>query len=161
MFQYHCFSSDDYKKSTTNEINKWQTLFSDCLLQSSKLQYLYNYTSEKYDLLALPINDLVDARKVLHCLAELETNLTDLGNDVEDTLNLYGLLIEHEVAILPEDERQLNFLTEQYKKLNIKVILAKKYNNRHDKLLLICFILEERSAEKITRNLPFTENRIK
>lgn len=92
-------------------------------MESSKLKYLYTYTAEKYDILALPINDLVDARRVILCLEEIEINLTDLDNDIEDTLNVYDLLTENKVSILPEDERKLNLLTDQYKKLNIKVIL--------------------------------------
>lgn len=121
------FFLEDYKASINIEINKWQKLFGVGLLESSKLEYLYSYTSEKYDLLALPLNNLNDARRVILCLEDIETNLIDLDNDIEYTFNLYVLLIENKVSILPEDERQLNLLADQYKKLNTKVILATQY----------------------------------
>jgi len=56
-------------------------------------------------------------------MEELENNLTDLDNDIEITVDVYDLLSEYKVPIKPDDERQLNILTETYKKLKLEVTL--------------------------------------
>lgn len=115
---------DEFKESLREEIISWQILFSNGVLESSKLKYLCKYIAEKYNIIASPINDLVDARKIIFCLEELEVNLTDLDNDIENTVDVYDLLSEYKVPIKPDDERQLNLLTETYKKLKLEVTSA-------------------------------------
>jgi len=112
---------DEFKESLHDEIKDWQILFANGVLESSKLKYLCKYIAEKYSIISAPINDLVDARKVIICLEELENNLTDLDNDIEITVDVYDLLSEYQVPIKPDDERQLNILTETYKKLKLEV----------------------------------------
>lgn len=114
---------DEFKESLHDEIKEWQILFANGVLESSKLKYLCKYIAEKYNVIALPINDLVDARKVIICMEEIENNLTDLDNDIEITIDVYDLLSEYKVPIMPDDERQLNLLTETYKKLKMEVKL--------------------------------------
>jgi len=113
---------DEFKESLHEEIKGWQILFANGVLESSKLKYLCKYIAEKYSAIASPINDLVDAKKVIICLEELETNLTDLDNDIEITVDVYDLLSEYKVPIKHDDERQLDLLTETYKKLKLEVI---------------------------------------
>jgi len=84
---------------------------------------LCKYIAEKYSVISSPINNLVDARKVIICMEELENNLTDLDNDIEITVDVYDLLSEYKVPIKNDDERQLNILTETYKKLKLEVTL--------------------------------------
>lgn len=115
---------DEFKESLREEIISWQILFANGVLESSKLKYLCKYIAEKYNIIASPINDLVDARKIIFCLEELEVNLTDLDNDIEKTVDVYDLLSEYKVPIKPDDERQLNLLTETYKKLKLEVTIA-------------------------------------
>jgi hypothetical protein len=112
---------DEFKESLHEEIKGWQILFANGVLETSKLKYLCKYIAEKYNIIASPINDLVDARKIILCLEELETNLTDLDNDIEMTVDVYDLLSEYRVPIKADDERQLNLLTEIYKKLKLEV----------------------------------------
>lgn len=118
---------DEFKESLREEIISWQILFANGVLESSKLKYLCKYIAEKYNIIASPINDLVDARKIIFCLEELEVNLTDLDNDIEKTVDVYDLLSEYKVPIKPDDERQLNLLTETYKKLKLEVTTSMIY----------------------------------
>lgn len=121
---------DEFKESLKNEIKQWQILFANGVLESSKLKYLCKYVSENYGLLALPINELQDARRVILCMEEIEVNLMTLDEDIENTCGIYDLLSEYKVPILPEDERQLNMLIENYEKLKTKVKLnINQYRN--------------------------------
>lgn len=96
----------------------------------SKLKTLYSYISDRYNQLALPINYLVDAKRVVFCLEDVESNLTELDNDVEITVQLYDILNEYKAKIPPDSDRHLNLLTDTFKKLKIKVIFIKnKYNS--------------------------------
>lgn len=97
-------------------------MFANGVLGSSKLKFLCKHVYEKYNTLSLPINELVDARRVILCMKEIETNLMDLDHDIENTNDVYNLLSEYKVEILPEDEVRLDMLNETYKKLKIKVI---------------------------------------
>lgn len=115
---------DEFKESLRDEIISWQILFANGVLESSKLKYLCKYIAEKYNIISSAINDLIDARKIIFCLEELEINLTDLDNDIEKTVDVYDLLSEYRVPIKPDDERQLNLLTETYKKLKLEVTSA-------------------------------------
>lgn len=123
MFSSSCrqLLPDEFKESLRNEIKQWQILFAKGVLEFSKLKSLSKYVYEKCNALSLPINELVDARRVILCLKEIEENLTDLEHDIENTNNVYNLLREYEVDILPEDVVQLDLLNETYKKLKIKV----------------------------------------
>lgn len=113
---------DEFKESLHYEIKQWQNLFANGVLESSKLEDLCKFVSEKYSVLALPINDLVDARRVLLCLKEVESKLMDLDHDIENTNEVYDLLTEYGVEILPEDDRRLDLLNDTYRKLKTKVI---------------------------------------
>lgn len=114
---------DEFKESLKIEIKQWQNLFANCVLESSKLKFLCKHVYEKYSILSLPINELVDARRVILCLKEIENNLTDLEHDIENTNDVYDLLREYNVDIKPEDEVQLDLLNETHKKLKTKVII--------------------------------------
>lgn len=126
---------DEFKASLKVEIKQWQILFANGVLESSKLKYLCKYVSENYGLLALPINELQDARRVILCMEELEINLMTLDEDIENTSAIYDLLNEYQVPILPEDERQLNMLIDTYEKLKTKVIL--KINQKRNNIVVI------------------------
>lgn len=108
------------------ELHQWRILLTDGVLESSKLKSLCKYVVEKFNQLSLPINELVDARRVIMCLEEIEEYLLVLDHDIEETKNVYDLLYKYKVAITIEDERQLNLLVETYEKLKIKVTIAVK-----------------------------------
>lgn len=91
------------------------------MLEASKLNYLSSFVSEKYNLLTLPINELVDARRVILCLEEIQSNITEIDNDIDYTISIYDLLTEYNVTIHPDDERELNLLFDNYQKLKTKV----------------------------------------
>lgn len=114
--------SDELKNSLNAEIKQWQVLFANGVLESSKLNFLCKHVYEKYNTLSLPINELVDARRVILCMKDIESNLMDLDHDIENTNDIYNLLSEYNVEILPEDEVRLDLLNETYKKLKVKVI---------------------------------------
>lgn len=95
-------------------------------METSKLKELSKYVTDNYLLLSCPINSLDDAKRVIISLEEIENNLTELDYDIENTVGVFDLLNEYNVAITPEDERQLHLLVENYYKLKIKVILAIK-----------------------------------
>lgn len=122
MYLFNLLFLGEFKESLHYEIKQWQNLFANGVLESSKLEYLCKYVSEKYSILALPINDLVDARRVLLCLKEVESILMDLDHDIENTNEVYNLLTEYNVEILPEDDRRLDLLNDTYRKLKTKVI---------------------------------------
>jgi hypothetical protein len=118
-------SLDELKESLFNEINQWRTVFANTLLELSKLKTLYSYISDRYNQLALPINYLVDAKRVVFCLEDVENSLTELDNDVEITIKLYDILNEYKAQIPPDSERHLNLLIDGFKKLQIKVMFIK------------------------------------
>lgn len=130
MFLYYypviVLLSEEFKKTLNEEIKQWQVLFANGVLESSKLKFLCKHVYEKYNTLSLPINELVDARRVILCMKEIESNLMDLEHDIENTNDVYNLLSEYKVEILPEDEVRLDMLNETFKKLKIKVIYLLK-----------------------------------
>lgn len=105
-------------------MEQWLTKFTDGVLQLSKLKYLCKTVSEKYDVLAVPINQLVDARRAITCMKEVESDLMELDREIENTNDVYDLLHEHEVKISAEDGRRLDMLNDTYKKLKFKVLLT-------------------------------------
>jgi len=70
----------------------------------------------------------MDARRAISCMKDIEINLTDMEHDIENTNDVYNLLSEYNVAILPEDEVRLDLLNETHRKLKMKVILLKQNN---------------------------------
>lgn len=113
----------EFKEILNLEIKQWQKLYTDGLLETSKLKSLTKYVTENYNTLAMPISTLDDAKKVLLLLDELEYNQTDVDYDIENTIGLYYLLNKYKVAVAPEDEKQVNSLMDNYNKLKAKVIL--------------------------------------
>lgn len=119
-----CSSLDELKESLNNEVEQWQTKFTNGVLELSKLKYLCKTVSEKYDVLEVPINQLVDARRAITCMKEVESDLMELDREIENTNAIYDLLHEHNVKISAEDGRRLDILNDTYKKLKIKVVLT-------------------------------------
>lgn len=104
-------------------MEQWRSLFTNGVLESSKLNDLCRYVEEKYNQLMLPINELVDVRRVIRCLEDIEEYLINLDHDIEETKSVYNLLFKYKVEISSEDGRQLLTLTETYDKLKKKVTL--------------------------------------
>lgn len=111
--------------------------------------------SEKYYLLTLPINELDDARRVILCSEEIESHLTELDKQLENTTSVYDLLNEYNVDISPKDETKLNVLADTYKKLIVKVLSVKILH----RILLTCDFLEQRSTTKTVGYIYATSNR--
>lgn len=121
---YFIILLDEFKEYLNEEIKQWQILFTDDLLKTSKLNKLTKYVTDQLNMLALPINGLDNTRKIILSLEEIENNLTDMDKDIQHVVSVYDLLRKYNVAIAPEDERQLDLLIESYNKLKIKVILV-------------------------------------
>lgn len=102
-------------------MNQSKILVGDRLMESSKLKYLYKYVTEKYNSLALPITELNDARRVLLCMKDVESNFVDLDHDIEYTNQLYDLLFAYNIKISQRDETRLAILNETYRLLKTKV----------------------------------------
>lgn len=109
-----------------DEVKRWQVLFTNSVLETSKLDYLSKFVSDKYNLLTLPINELSDARRVISCSEDIETHLMDLDENIENTNSVYDLLNEYNVDILPKDEIKLNILSDTYRKLIVKVVFTNR-----------------------------------
>lgn len=125
------------------------------MLETSKLDSLSKFVSEKYYLLTLPIKELDDARRVILCSEEIESHLTELDENIENTNSVYDLLNEFNVDILPKDEIKLNVLADTYRKLIVKVF---NVLIPHCIFLITCDFLEQRSATKTVRYIHATPN---
>lgn len=123
---YLIILSGEFKDMLNFEIKQWQNLYTDGLLETSKLKSLTKYVIENYNTLAMPISTLDDAKKVILLLEKLEFNLSDLDYDIENTVGLYSLLNKFKVAVAPDEEKQVNALMDNHNKLKAKVTLVLK-----------------------------------
>ncbi|XP_050528019.1 dynein axonemal heavy chain 8-like [Daktulosphaira vitifoliae] len=113
---------DEFKVILLNEVKEWQNLLTDAVLRTfrDKLKILCKYVEENYTLLAMPINELDDVRRVISCLEDVEKNFVTVDRDVAEIKNVFELLNTFKATILQEDEKRLTLLTETYEKLKIK-----------------------------------------
>ncbi|XP_050440010.1 dynein axonemal heavy chain 5-like [Adelges cooleyi] len=84
----------EFKDRLLEEIKLWQGLLTDAVLKTyrEKLKVLCKYVEDNYAILAMPINELDDVRRVIACLEAVEKNFVTVDRDVEEIKNVFDML---------------------------------------------------------------------